>query len=124
MGPLPAAIRYRYFRSHPLPCDYRRRLLGGRSNRNYPGRSGAVYAGHRPEDGSSRGKASTRARIMAKARLDGKVIVVGVTGGVAAVKTAHLVTGLRKLGAEVHVVMTAGGPQLFAAPTFSAPSPN
>jgi len=35
-------------------------------------------------------------------RLAGKVIVVGVTGGIAAFKAAHLVTGLRKFGAEVH----------------------
>jgi phosphopantothenoylcysteine decarboxylase/phosphopantothenate--cysteine ligase len=57
---------------------------------------------------------------MAKARLDGKVIVVGVTGGVAAFKAAHLVTGLRKLGAVVHVVMTAGATQFVAPLTFRA----
>jgi phosphopantothenoylcysteine decarboxylase/phosphopantothenate--cysteine ligase len=57
---------------------------------------------------------------MAKARLDGKLIVVGVTGGVAAFKAAHLVTGLRKAGAEVHVVMTGGATQFVTPLTFRA----
>jgi phosphopantothenoylcysteine decarboxylase/phosphopantothenate--cysteine ligase len=56
---------------------------------------------------------------MSKAgRLAGKVIVVGVSGGVAAFKAAHLVTGLRKLGADVWVVMTAGAAQFVSALTF------
>lgn len=57
---------------------------------------------------------------MASRRLDGKVVVVGVTGGVAAFKTAHLVTGLRKLGAEVHVAMTTGAAQFVSPLTFRA----
>lgn len=57
---------------------------------------------------------------MADGRLAGKFIVVGVTGGVAAFKAAHLVTGLRKLGAEVHVVMTPGAAQFISPLTFRA----
>lgn len=57
---------------------------------------------------------------MAPGRLTGKVIVVGVTGGVAAFKAAHIVTGLRKLGAEVHVVMTAAAAQFVSPLTFRA----
>lgn len=53
-------------------------------------------------------------------RLEGKVVVVGVTGGVAAFKAAHLVTGLRKLGAEVHAVMTAAAAQFVSPLTFRA----
>src|SRR5881628_385405 len=53
-------------------------------------------------------------------RLAGKVIVVGVTGGVAAFKAAHLVTGLRKLGAEVHTVMTSAATQFVSPLTFRA----
>lgn len=51
-------------------------------------------------------------------RLAGKCIVVGVTGGIAAFKAAHVVTGLRKLGAEVHVVMTAAAAQFVSPLTF------
>lgn len=53
-------------------------------------------------------------------RLQGKVIVVGVTGGVAAFKAAHLVTGLRKLGADVHAVMTSAASQFVSPLTFRA----
>ena len=38
--------------------------------------------------------------------LEGKKILVGVSGGIAAYKAAELVSRLRKQGAEVHVVMT------------------
>lgn len=38
--------------------------------------------------------------------LNAKVIVVGVTGGIAAYKSAQLVSALRKAGAEVYVLMT------------------
>lgn len=51
-------------------------------------------------------------------RLAGKVIVVGVTGGIAAYKSAVLVSSLRKLGAEVHVVMTAAATRFVGALTF------
>jgi len=57
---------------------------------------------------------------MTSGRLTGKVIVVGVTGGIAAFKTAHIVTGLRKLGAEVHVVMTSAAGQFVSPLTFRA----
>jgi len=53
-------------------------------------------------------------------RLAGKVVVVGVTGGVAAFKAAHVVTGLRKLDAEVHVVMTSAAAQFVSPLTFRA----
>src|SRR5438876_9644958 len=53
-------------------------------------------------------------------RLAGKVIVVGVTGGIAAFKAAHLVTGLRKFGAEVHTVMTSAAAQFVSPLSFRA----
>ncbi|MDR3270912.1 MAG: bifunctional phosphopantothenoylcysteine decarboxylase/phosphopantothenate--cysteine ligase CoaBC [Peptococcaceae bacterium] len=40
--------------------------------------------------------------------LSGKTILVGVTGGIAAYKAAEIVSRLKKLHAEVHVVMTDG----------------
>ncbi len=51
-------------------------------------------------------------------RLAGKVIVLGVTGGVAAFKAVHIVTGLRKVGADAWVVMTAGAAQFVSPLTF------
>ena len=38
--------------------------------------------------------------------LEGKCVVLGVTGGIAAYKTCELVSRLTKRGAEVRVVMT------------------
>ncbi|MCX7150572.1 MAG: bifunctional phosphopantothenoylcysteine decarboxylase/phosphopantothenate--cysteine ligase CoaBC [Rhodocyclales bacterium] len=50
----------------------------------------------------------------------GKRVVLGVTGGVAAYKVAELVRLLVKAGAEVDVVMTAAGAQFVGAATFQA----
>ena len=41
--------------------------------------------------------------------LEGRRIVLGVSGGIAAYKAAEVVRGLVKAGAEVHVIMTPGG---------------
>ena len=54
--------------------------------------------------------------------MNGKRIVLGVTGGIAAYKSADLVRRLRDAGAEVRVVMTRGA-QAFVTPlTFQAVS--
>jgi len=50
----------------------------------------------------------------------GKRIVLGVTGGVAAYKAAELVRLLVKASAEVDVVLTAAGAQFVGAATFQA----
>jgi len=50
----------------------------------------------------------------------GKRIVLGVTGGVAAYKSAELVRLLVKAGAEVDVVLTAAGAQFVGPATFQA----
>jgi phosphopantothenoylcysteine decarboxylase/phosphopantothenate--cysteine ligase len=57
-------------------------------------------------------------------RLAGRVILVGVTGGIAAFKAAHLVSRLRQLGAEVHVLMTAAAASFVAPLTFRTLSGN
>jgi phosphopantothenoylcysteine decarboxylase/phosphopantothenate--cysteine ligase len=57
-------------------------------------------------------------------RLDGRVVLVGVTGGIAAFKTAQLVSRLRQLGAEVHVLMTAAAASFIAPLTFRTLSGN
>lgn len=54
------------------------------------------------------------------AELSRKRIVVGVSGGIAAYKTAELVRLLVKEGAEVHVVLTEAGARFVGAVTFQA----
>jgi phosphopantothenoylcysteine decarboxylase/phosphopantothenate--cysteine ligase len=56
--------------------------------------------------------------------LQGRKIVVAVTGGIAAYKAAELVRLLGKAGAEVHVVLTEGGARFVTAVTFQALSGN
>ena len=52
--------------------------------------------------------------------LQGKRIVLGVTGGVAAYKAAELVRLLVKAGAAVDVVLTEAGSRFVGAATFQA----
>src|SRR5512142_2724794 len=54
------------------------------------------------------------------AELSGKRIVVGVTGGVAAYKTAELVRLLVKAGATVDVAMTESATRFVGVATFQA----
>ncbi|MFA4844132.1 MAG: bifunctional phosphopantothenoylcysteine decarboxylase/phosphopantothenate--cysteine ligase CoaBC [Candidatus Margulisiibacteriota bacterium] len=56
--------------------------------------------------------------------LNGKTIIVGVTGGIAAYKSCELVSRLTKLGAEVWVVMTKEATKLVAPLTFRTLSTN
>jgi phosphopantothenoylcysteine decarboxylase / phosphopantothenate---cysteine ligase len=51
-------------------------------------------------------------------------IVVGVTGGIAAYKAVEIVSSLKKLGADVHVILTPGATQLVTPVTFEAVSGN
>ncbi|MBN3526069.1 bifunctional phosphopantothenoylcysteine decarboxylase/phosphopantothenate--cysteine ligase CoaBC [Paenibacillus apiarius] len=50
--------------------------------------------------------------------LQGKTIVLGVTGGIAAYKAAALCSKLKQEGAEVHVIMTASATQFISELTF------
>ena len=52
--------------------------------------------------------------------LQGKSIVLGVTGGIAAYKAAELLRLLRKSGAEVQVAMTEGATHFVTPTTFQA----
>lgn len=56
--------------------------------------------------------------------LHGRKLVVAVTGGVAAYKSAELVRLLVKAGVDVHVVLTEGGARFVTAVTFQALSGN
>ena len=56
--------------------------------------------------------------------LSGKRILLGVTGGIAAYKSAELVRQLRTGGAEVHVVMTAAATEFITPLTLQALSGN
>lgn len=49
-----------------------------------------------------------------------KHIILGVTGGIAAYKSAELIRRLRELGAEVRVVMTAAAKQFITSITLQA----
>lgn len=51
-------------------------------------------------------------------------IVVGVTGGIAAYKTAEVVSRLKKLGATVNVIMTPSATRFVSPDTFEAISQN
>src|SRR5579863_817160 len=52
--------------------------------------------------------------------MQGKHILLGVTGGIAAYKSPDLVRRLRERGAEVQVVMTAGAREFVTPTTFQA----
>ena len=56
--------------------------------------------------------------------LSGREIVLGVTGGIAAYKSADLVSRLRHLGASVHVIMTQNATQFVSPLTFQTLSAN
>ncbi len=56
--------------------------------------------------------------------LANKRILLGVTGGIAAYKSAELVRLLKKAGADVRVVMTAGGQEFITPLTLQALSGN
>jgi phosphopantothenoylcysteine synthetase/decarboxylase len=53
-------------------------------------------------------------------QLDGKYLVVGMTGGIAAYKVCELVRRLQDEGTTVQVVMTAGAQQFVTATTMQA----
>jgi phosphopantothenoylcysteine decarboxylase/phosphopantothenate--cysteine ligase len=54
--------------------------------------------------------------------MQGKRVLLGVTGGIAAYKSPDLVRRLREQGAEVQVVLTAGAREFVTAMTFQAVS--
>jgi len=54
--------------------------------------------------------------------MQGKRVLLGVTGGIAAYKSPDLVRRLRELGAEVQVVLTAGAREFVTPMTFQAVS--
>ncbi|MGO2608811.1 MAG: flavoprotein, partial [Brachybacterium tyrofermentans] len=57
---------------------------------------------------------------LVKSTLDGARVLVGVGGGIAAYKTAHLVRGLVGEGADVRVVPTVSSLQFMGAATWEA----
>ncbi|WP_053943271.1 bifunctional phosphopantothenoylcysteine decarboxylase/phosphopantothenate--cysteine ligase CoaBC [Kallipyga gabonensis] len=57
-------------------------------------------------------------------RLQGKKILVGVSGGIAIYKTLTLLSLLNKLGAQTRVVMTAGAGEFVTPLTFQTMSKN
>ena len=51
-------------------------------------------------------------------QLQGKCVLLGITGGIAAYKMANVASALVKAGAEVHVVMTENATQFITPLTF------
>jgi phosphopantothenoylcysteine decarboxylase/phosphopantothenate--cysteine ligase len=56
--------------------------------------------------------------------LEGKTVVVGVCGGIAAYKVVDVVSRLRKSGADVHVIMTENAAKFVSPLTFQSLSHN
>ena len=56
--------------------------------------------------------------------LTGREIVLGVTGGISAYKSAEVVSRLRHLGANVHVIMTKNATEFVSPLTFQTLSAN
>ena len=56
--------------------------------------------------------------------LTGKKVVLGVTGGIAAYKSAEVVSRLRHIGASVHVIMTENATRFVSPLTFQTLSAN
>jgi phosphopantothenoylcysteine decarboxylase/phosphopantothenate--cysteine ligase len=56
--------------------------------------------------------------------LDGRTLLVGVCGGIAAYKCAGVVSALRQAGADVHVIMTDAAQKFITPLTFQALSNN
>ena len=50
--------------------------------------------------------------------LQGKCVLLGITGGIAAYKMANVAAGLRKAGATVHVIMTENATKFITPLTF------
>ncbi len=57
-------------------------------------------------------------------RLRGKHILLGITGGIAAYKSADLCSRLKKAGAQIQIVMTPAATKFVSALTFQALSGN
>lgn len=52
--------------------------------------------------------------------LNGKKIILGITGSIAAYKACYIIRGLIKQGAEVQVVITPAGKEFITPITLSA----
>lgn len=56
--------------------------------------------------------------VMFMERLDGKCVLLGITGGIAAYKMANVASALKKMGADVHVIMTENATKFITPLTF------
>src|SRR3989338_25320 len=61
---------------------------------------------------------------MEKSILKDKIIVIGITGGIACYKTLDLIKELRKKGANAHVIMTGASMHLAGIKDFEKASGN
>ena len=56
--------------------------------------------------------------------LTGKTVILGITGGIAAYKMANVASGLKKAGADVHVIMTKHAAEFITPLTFETLTKN
>ena len=66
------------------------------------------------------GNAPDSAKLAGMNRLNGKHIVLGITGGIAAYKSADLTRRLKEAGADVRIVMTTAATEFVTPLTFQA----
>ena len=59
-----------------------------------------------------------------KDMLKGKTVVIGVSGGIAVYKACDVVSRLKKLNANVHVIMTKSATEFVTPLTFQSLSQN
>ena len=57
-------------------------------------------------------------------KLKDKKIIVGITGGIAAYKACDVISKLRKLGAEIEVIMTENAEEFITPLTVQTVSNN
>lgn len=69
-------------------------------------------------------KKITGEKRMTLERMDGKCVLLGISGGIAAYKMANVASALKKTGADVHVMMTKNATEFITPLTFETLSNN
>lgn len=79
-----------------------------------------ISADHTSEIGKDKSGEGGAAALSSKRPLEGKHIILGITGGIAAFKSATLLRLMQKAGAEVQVVITPAGKEFITPATLAA----
>ena len=57
-------------------------------------------------------------------KMEKKIIILGISGGISAYKSVYIASGLKKKGYDVHVIMTEGAAKFVTPLTFETMSGN